>query len=77
MCKMSTIKQKYVTEFPTIRPFVVAIWCGEGKPDCNEFLRPFVDEVKQSSFKINDYKLKITVAAILNDTPARSFIKGT
>lgn len=30
-----------------MEPFFVRIWYGEGKPPLEDFLRPFVDELKE------------------------------
>lgn len=73
-------RKSIVSEFPQINPFVIAIWCGEEKPVCNEFLEDFVHEmnslINADGIMINNYSIKIRIKAIINDTPARSFIKG-
>lgn len=73
--------QSKFSEYPKIRPFVIAIWCGEGKPVFNEFLRQFVDEPKSlgsaDNFKINGYRMAIRIKCFICDTPARAYLKGT
>lgn len=63
-----------------LKPIVVAIWCGIGKPkDLNEFLSPFVDEVNgilDNGVIINGYRIDIESIAFIADTPARAFLKG-
>lgn len=77
---MSYSYETYILEYPQIRPFVIAIWCGEGKPSCNEFLQKFVDEMKELTRNggaiINDFVLETRIKMIINDTPARSYVKG-
>lgn len=79
VCSMD-IQIKQFLEFPQIRPFVVAVWCGEGKPLVNEFLRQFVDElnmlIRNGGITINNHALRIKTRAFILDTPARSYIKG-
>lgn len=62
-----------------IRPFVIAIWCGEGKAVLNEYLAPFVTELNDlllTGITINNYKITIKIKAFICDTPARAYIKG-
>lgn len=69
----------YFEEFPTIHPFTVGIWCGEGKPNVNEFLRKFVDELKiilNTGIAIKNFVIRIKIKCFICDTPARAFIKG-
>jgi hypothetical protein len=57
----------------------VGIYCGIGKPECNEFLRHFVTEMKiilQDGIKINDYLITIKLRSFICDSPARAFIKS-
>lgn len=74
-----TIYYSFSKEFPSVRPFVVGIWCGEGKPNVNEFLRNFVDELKlllASGISIRNFVIQIKILGFICDTPARSFVKG-
>lgn len=60
-------------------PFVVAIWCGEGKAVLSEYLGPFVTELKSlllTGIMLNNYKIVIKIKAFICDTPARAYIKG-
>ena len=51
-------------------PFVIAVYCGNGKPDVNLFLRDFITEATY-------LKNRVHIKAIVCDTPARSFIKSS
>lgn len=69
----------YILDFPQIRPFVIAIWCGEGKAVLNEYLAQFVAELKSlltTGIVINNNMLHIKIKAFICDTPARAYIKG-
>lgn len=60
-------------------PFVIGIHHGKNKPEnSNDFLRPFVDEMKnleQNGIRISDAQvISIIINAILCDTPARSYV---
>lgn len=63
-----------------LKPIVVAIWCGIGKPkDLSEFLFPFVDEVNSildTGVIINGYRIDIESIALIADSPARAHLKG-
>lgn len=65
---------------PDLKPFVVCLWYGHGKPSCiNEFLSDFVDEINslmENGIEINGFKLHIKTRCILGDTPARCLLKG-
>lgn len=65
---------------PEVKPIVVSIWCGNKKPNnLNQYLRPFVDEMKyllQNGIEINNYDVKFLIRCIICDSPARSFLKG-
>lgn len=66
--------EKYVT-----KPFVTAIFCGEGKPhSASEFLENFITEANNLInngliLHMRNYKFKIL--GIIADTPARAFLK--
>lgn len=65
---------------PNIKPFVVAIWCGEGKPTCvNEYIAQFVDELNAlvlNGILINENHINVLIRCFICDTPARAFLKG-
>lgn len=66
-------------DMPEIKPMVVSIWFGRGKPILNEFFLPFVTELNEIldvGIKINGYELKVSIFFIGCDSPARSFVKG-
>lgn len=66
-------------EFPQIRPFTIAIWCGEGKPVLNEYLAQFVGELKSlltTGISIRNHMVHVKIKAFICDTPARAFVKG-
>lgn len=64
-----------------IKPMVICIWSGEGKPsELNDFLEPFVSELKDlliHGVSINGYQLTVFVHCFVCDSPARAFIKAT
>lgn len=66
--------------YEQIKPFVVQIWCGVGKPsNLNDYLVPFVEEMQRmnsNTIKINNFEIQIRIRCFICDTPARSFIKG-
>lgn len=70
-----------VRDMPHIKPFVIAIWCGDGKPkDLNEYLGLFVDEMNSillNGISIKGYNVNILRVRFLADSPARSLMKGT
>lgn len=64
---------------PNVKPMIISIWCGFGKPILNEFLNPFVSELNDiilHGIKINGYALKVGIKFFVCDTPARAFLKG-
>lgn len=69
-----------ILELPQIKPMVIAIWCGHGKPtELNEFLGPFVDELSdilENHIHINFHRITVFARCFICDTPARAYIKG-
>lgn len=68
-----------ILDSPQIRPFAVAIWCGEGKAILNEYLADYVTELKSlltTGIIINNHKLQVRIKSIICDTLARSYVKG-
>lgn len=75
-------KKKYiVVELPQVKPMVISVWCGDGKPDnVNDYLEPFVRELGELlrlGININNHLITIRVRCFICDSPARAFIKGT
>lgn len=70
-----------VLELPQVKPMVISVWCGDGKPlNVNDYLQPFVmelDELLRYGIHINNYLIKMCVKCFICDSPARAFIKGT
>lgn len=67
-------------DFPKIRPIVVGIWSGEGKPVLNEYLEPFVNELLElieNGLSVNGHNFELNIRAFICDSPARAYIKGT
>lgn len=66
---------------PSLKPFVVGVWYGDGKPSCvNEYLSQSVvelNDITEHGIEINGFMLRINIRCILGDTPAQSFTKGT
>lgn len=62
-------------------PFVIAVYCGAGKPKCvKEYLDEFVTELNQlleNGIVIEKSKFDVECMCFICDKPARSFLKGT
>lgn len=70
-----------IKEFPECQPIVIGIYCGTTKPLClNEYLRPFVDDLKsivENGIQLNEQvNVQVRINCFVCDTPARSYIKG-
>lgn len=67
------------TDFPDIKPFVISIWYGFGKPDpVNEILLQFVNELNdviRNGVVINGHKIAVKLRCFICDTPARVLLK--
>ena len=60
------------------KPFVISIFCGEGKPPVLEFLSPFIDEMRTlqtSGICIDSTFYKVNLKYVVCDAPARAFVK--
>lgn len=61
-------------------PFVVAIFCGKGKPTPIEsFLSDFIEEsneLRDSGFKYNNILYQFNISLFTCDAPARSYLKN-
>lgn len=71
--------QLFSIDYPSVKPFVVSIWYGEGKPNpANDFLFSFINELKNiitNGIVINGCHIKIKIRCFICDTPARSLLK--
>lgn len=67
-------------DFPQIKPFIICVWYGSGKPNpANDFLSPFIEELIdliKNGIIINGYRIAIKTRCFICDTPARSLLKG-
>lgn len=63
-----------------IKPFIIGIWSGDGKPKClREYLGPLIEEVHsiyEHKIMINGYQITVKIRCFLCDTPARCLLKG-
>lgn len=63
-----------------IQPMVVAVWCGESKPNSvGEYFDSFVNEMNlilNDGIKINDFLINASIRCFIGDSPAKSFMKG-
>lgn len=62
-----------------IHPFIIALYCGDSKPNLQGFFDQFVVEVNEllmNGFSFNGSKYVVEVLAITCDAPARAFIKA-
>lgn len=69
-----------IEEAPEVQPMVIGVYCGKSKPkDVNQFLTPFVDEMRQvlaDGVIINGHKMTVSIRCFICDSPARAFVKG-
>ncbi|XP_077505009.1 uncharacterized protein LOC144114879 [Amblyomma americanum] len=72
LCRVINIKKS--------EPFMVSAYCGAGKPPClQEYLRPFIDEVRNLScngLMVKGVHVNVCLKAVICDAPARSFVKA-
>lgn len=74
-----TLIQMSLRDFD-FNPFVIGAYCGKDKPECNEFLKCFVDEMNKiisDGFHYGDDIISIKPGNFCCDTPAASFIRGS
>lgn len=68
-----------IDNMPKIRPMVIGIYSGVGKPPCNDFLLEFVDELNdciENGLVVNDCFVKVQINCFICDTPARALVRG-
>lgn len=69
-----------IHEIPTVRPMIIGIYYGMGKPaDLTAYLQPFVEEANillNEGIIINGVKISFKIRSFICDSPARAFIKG-
>lgn len=68
-----------INDMPNIQPMVVALFCGNSKPNNIEFLTPFVNEIikiQTDGININGFRVKTKLRLFVCDTPARALLKG-
>ncbi|CAH0405510.1 unnamed protein product [Chilo suppressalis] len=71
-----------IFENPRIRPFIIGIYFGKGKPKkLNEFLEDFVNDMKillEEGLVVErlEKTIKIQIRCFICDSPARAYIKG-
>lgn len=65
---------------PHVRPMIVAIWCGQSKPNSlKEYLQMFINELKdlmENGLTTDANHISVKFESCICDTPARSFLKG-
>lgn len=80
MAIISKFNKTHFKGMPDVKPMVIGIWCGVGKPkSLNDFLRPLVNDINAiiaHGAIINDHRLDIEIRCFICDSPARSFLKG-
>ncbi|XP_065094440.1 uncharacterized protein LOC135714965 [Ochlerotatus camptorhynchus] len=66
---------------PDVKPMIAGMFYGRNKPKkIEQFLSPFVTEIVpilQNGIHINGIKLNVNIRAMICDSPARAFVKGT
>ena len=68
-----------VNELKDLGPFVIALFAASHKPVLEEYILPFVDEMKriaENGINIIGKIFQIVVDAIICDAPAHAFFKG-
>lgn len=68
-----------IDEVKKLRPKVVAIYYGVGKPPLKPYLKCFTEELNKmlsDGITVKGHKINISIKYFVCDTPARSFIKG-
>ena len=69
-----------IYEIPNIKPMIIGIYCGKGKPsDLSAYLQPFVEEAKillEEGLHFSNKVINIKLRCFICDSPARAFIKG-
>lgn len=67
-------------DVPEIKPFVISVWCGVGKPkNLEEFLSPLIEDLNdllKNGLSVNNHLIKISRICFVCDAPARCFLKG-
>lgn len=61
-------------------PFVIGTFCGRQKPDCNDLLKDFVNEINEiilNGIQHNEKSISIKVGFFSCDKPANSYIRGS
>lgn len=65
--------------FAKFSPFLIALWCGEGKPSgLKDFLRDFLEEYKNLltvGLTFNSKTYIFTIKVFICDAPARAYLK--
>jgi hypothetical protein len=68
-----------ITNITDTKPFVISIYYGHSKPpNLNEFLSPFVEEMKKLEngiLKVDGRSFTVKLNCVVCDAPARSFVK--
>ncbi|XP_052873358.1 uncharacterized protein LOC128278666 [Anopheles cruzii] len=65
---------------PPGEPFVVAVFCGNSRPTCEELLGPFSEKAArlcESPLTVNGDSLTVKPRVVISDDAERAFIKGT
>lgn len=61
-------------------PCVIGCYYGKTKPKCNDFLKCFVEEIKElimNGFSFGHDVVNIELGTICNDTPANSYVRAS
>ena len=70
---------KIYTKESLYKPFVIAVYCGQGKPACATlFLSKFVDELNTllvNGVKIKGQHFNVVIMCFICDRPARALVK--
>lgn len=65
--------------FPSVQPFIAAIFCGDSKPSSvAEYMQDFLQELQhlhENGITIDGKQYRLSVKAFVCDAPARAFLK--
>lgn len=65
---------------PLVKPMIIGIWSGFGKPDClTEYLGPFMRDIHfaiWNGIEVNGNRIEVGINSFICDSPARCWLKG-
>lgn len=67
----------FVQNLPNHKPFVIALFAGNGKPELYEYMEDFFENINnlEKGFFFKEIQLSLKLEAMVCDAPARAFLK--